>query len=132
MIRLSTRVEDLAVRLLLGKAASATFRNLGHAAASIRKTAVASIVRRKGPSSAGKPPHTRRGHLRRAIRFDVTKSKQSAVIGPMASVVGESASAHEFGRVYKGTKFPERPFMGPSMISNLDRMAADWAGSIRS
>lgn len=107
----------------------AAFKNFAHAAARISKDAKASIENAPGPSSPGSPPHTHRGSfLRRGIRF--AADKQGAVIGPMASVVGEAGSAHEFGGEFKGNDFPERPFMGPALDQNLDRFAGEWAGSI--
>ena len=109
----------------------AGYRNLGHAAASLRKTAVASIERSDEPSDPGEPPHTRRGQLPRAIRFDVDRTKQEAVVGPRASVVGEAGAAHEFGEEFRGTDYDERPYMGPALDANLDRFAADWRGSIK-
>lgn len=141
----------------------ASFKNLGHAAASIRKTAQASIVKapkaktagrtnqvkrdargrflkgsgkkRRGrqltvPSKPGQPPHTRRGQLKRAIKYHATKD--SAVIGPEGSKVGTSSEAHEFGKRYKGTKYPARPFMGPARDANSSRFASAFAGSIGS
>jgi hypothetical protein len=108
----------------------AAFRNLGHAAASLRKAAIESIETSDEPSAPGQPPHTRSGHLPRAIRFDVDRAKQEAVIGPQASVVGESGAAHELGEEFHGQDFPERPYMFPALEDNLDRFASDWAGSI--
>lgn len=106
----------------------ATFKNLGHASASIRKDAVGTIERSPEPSPAGTPPHTRRGQAKRAVRFAV--DKDSAVIGFAASVVGEAMSGHEHGDEYKGDEFPERPTMGPALERNQQRFASDWAGSI--
>lgn len=119
----------------------ATFRNLGHAAATIRNDAIGSIVQAEGPSRPGTPPHThtggltkkgkiRRGQLQRAITFDYSKSERTAVIGPRATVVGTSGAAHEFGGVFKGQDYPVRAFMGPALERNLDRFAEDWRGSI--
>lgn len=109
-------------------AALAEFRSLGHAAATIRRDAAQSIDRSANPSEPGEPPHTRRGQLKRAFRFDV--SEESAVVGPMLSMVGESAAAHEFGEEYKGQSFPERPFMAPALDRALPRFLRDWQGSI--
>jgi hypothetical protein len=116
----------------------AKFRNFGHAAARIRKDAAGSILPSDSPSSPGRPPHTRlkiskkgkriTGALERAIVFDVTK--ESAVIGPRATIVGQSGSAHELGGEYKGQIFPERSFMVPALDKNTDRFQADWEGSI--
>ena len=108
----------------------ASYRNLGHAAASIRKDAVESIKRGPGPSAEGSPPHTRRGQIRRAIRFAV-EDKYTAVVGPRQSVVGQSAEPHEHGGPYKGQIYPARPTMGPAMERNLDRFANSWTGSVR-
>lgn len=108
----------------------ATFRNVGHAAATIRRDAIESIIVSPVASRPGTPPHTRRRQLKRAIRFDSNKERGEAVIGPQASMVGESGSAHEFGGAYKGQVFPERAFMGPALDRNRDRFAAGWAGSI--
>lgn len=109
----------------------ASFRNFRHAAARISKDAKASIDKSDEPSAVGSPPHTRGrgGHnLRGAIRFDATP--QDAVIGPIASYVGESGAAHEFGSLFRGQDFPARPFMEPALRANVDRFAQEWAGSI--
>lgn len=119
----------------------AEYRNLGHAAASIRKEAIESIESGDGPSLPGTPPHThtqkltkkgkvRKGQLPRAIVYDNDKESDTAVIGPRESVVGTSGEAHEFGGDYKGQDFPERPFMGPALDKNIDRFASSFAGSI--
>lgn len=112
-------------------AKKAAFKNFTHAAARIMKDAKSSIVTSEAASEEGKPPHTRAraGHnLRSAIRFDATK--EDAVIGPMASIVGESGRAHELGEDFHGQSFPERPFMWPALLNNVDRFAQEWAGSI--
>ncbi len=109
----------------------ATFRNLGHASARISKDAKASIVTDDDPAAVGQPPHTKNaaGHnLRGAIRYDA--NKEDAVIGPIASFVGEAGRAHELGDEHRGQDFPERPFMLPALEKNLDRFAKDWKGSI--
>jgi hypothetical protein len=108
----------------------AAFKNMGHAGATIRKEAMASIEVAAGPSLAGLPPHTRRKQLNRAIRFDYDRKAQSAVIGPRESVVGQAGAAHELGEVFHGQDFPMRPYMKPALDNNLDRFAADWAGSV--
>ncbi len=125
--------------LVAQAAERAAFRNFGHAAARIRKTAIESIEPGEGPSPAGTPPHThtqkvtksgktRKGVLPKAIAFKA--DKQGAIIGPRESVAGIAGEAHEFGGDFKGDDYPERPFMGPSLESNLARFASDWTGSI--
>jgi hypothetical protein len=107
----------------------ATYRNFHHAAASISKDAKSTLEKADGPSDPGKPPHTHKGvYMRRAVRY--AANKEGAVIGPRGSVVGESGAAHEFGEKYRGTDYPERPFMRPALERNLGRFADTWRGSI--
>lgn len=106
--------------------------NLFRSAAGVRKDAIASIERSPGASEPGKPPHSRRGALQRAILYSVDKQNMSAVIGPAASKVSASASAHEHGLIYKGQEYPERPFMGPALEGRYEQFAGSFAGSIGS
>jgi hypothetical protein len=106
------------------------FKNIGHAAASISKDAKRSIKTRSGSSSEGSPPYTRRGLFRRAIRYEVNRQTQSAVIGFVGSQVGESAKAHEFGGRYKGQEFPERPTMAPALKRAEHRLGGQFVGRI--
>lgn len=120
---------ETSVRKVFEEAEKAAFRNFQHAAASISKDAKASIKTSADPSDPGEPPHTRRRvFLRRAIRY--AANKDGAIIGPLASVVGLSAEAHEFGGRYKGNEYPERPFMGPALERAIPRFAGSWQGSI--
>jgi hypothetical protein len=129
MLGLSFQFDDQTKRVA-NAADQATFRNLGHAAAQVRKTASESIVVAEGPSEPGTPPHTRRKQLKRAIRFDVDQAAQTAVIGPMASVVGEAGAAHEHGGDFRGDEYPQRPYMGPALETNVSRFAEEWSASI--
>jgi len=109
----------------------AGFKNFAHAAARITKDWRGTIVKSDVPSAPGQPPHTRgrgRHNLKGAGRFDATAT--DAVSGALSTWVGESASAHEFGKVFKGVDFEERPFLLPALERNVDRFAQDWAGSI--
>lgn len=146
MIGLRASINEHLQRKLKEASEKAAYRNFGHAAASIRKDVQQTIERaprqprsgggrkRKRRAAAtiasppGRPPRTRRGALRRAIRFDV--SKTSTVVGPVHSIVGESGAAHEFGGQYKGAEYPERSFMGPALERNISRFADSWRGSI--
>lgn len=109
---------------------SRMFKNIFHAAATIAKDAKRSIRPSQSPSRPGRPPHTRRRLLNRAIRFQTAPDKKSIVIGPRASVVGGVAAAHEFGGSYKGDQFPARPFMRPALERNLHRLGGTFTGSI--
>jgi phage gpG-like protein len=123
----------------------AVYRAVEKTAFAIRTTAVGSIQRgavepqpsgkkksrkraRIVPSAPGSPPHTRFGQLKRSIVYAAAKGE--AVIGPRGSIVGESATAHEFGGNYKGEDYPGRPFMGPALDSNLTKFGSSFAGSI--
>jgi hypothetical protein len=140
MIGLSVQVVDHMQRVA-DVAKKAEFRNLGHAAASIRKTEIESIKSAEGPSPSGTPPHThtsgvtksgrtKRGTLQKSFAYAVDRSAGLAVVGPRASIVGEAAAAHEFGGEFRGDDYPERPFAAPALEANLDRFASDWGGSI--
>lgn len=109
-------------------AEGATYRNLGHAAASIRKDVISTIQPGVRPSPPGTPPHTKTKQLPRAIVYSVEGS--SAVVGPRASFVGQSGEGHEFGGKYKDRTLPERAFMWPGLQRGAPRFASDWEGSI--
>lgn len=114
-----------------------TFNSLFHAAMAIRKSAIASIRVSPNPSSPGLPPHTRKprgkrrgtGRLKSSIRFEVNKKEGYALIGPISSVLGDIARAHEFGGRYKKGNYPARPFMRPALERNLHRFAGSYAGN---
>lgn len=122
-------------------ARQATYRAVDKAAFAIRKTAVASIQSTSGPSRPGTPPHTHTqrktkkgkvipGRLPKAIQY--SSRRGVAVIGPSYRVIGESMQPHEFGGEYKGTDFPERPFMGPALEDNEGAFGASFEGTIGS
>ena len=113
------------------KADAGTFKSLNHAAAAIRLTARRSIRRSPKESSAGTPPHTRRGLLKRALLYNVDKSRMRAVIGPAYSIAGRSGSAHEFGGKYYGRKYPKRSFIGPALRKQESRISRFWSASIK-
>ena len=113
------------------KVKQANIENLGHAGATIRIIARRSIRKRKGPSSPGTPPHTRRGQLRRAIVYAVEKQEQRVVIGPEFAGVGPVGMAHEFGGRFRGQRYSRRPFMGPALMKVKDRLPRKWAASVR-
>jgi len=134
MLNLSIKFVD-ETKNVIKKMQQGTFKCLGHAAATLRMFARSSIQKRKSrrvSSSAGSAPfsHRERG-LKSSIFFDVDKTKSQAVIGPSADFVGDSAQAHEFGIVYKGTKFEKRPFMGPAFKKIESRLPKFWEDALR-
>jgi len=64
----TSKIERDNSRAVVRVAEEAGFKSLKHAAFSIRKSAVASMVRAKGPSAPGQPPHRHRGRLAGSIR----------------------------------------------------------------
>lgn len=107
----------------------AAFKNLGHAAATIRQDAIASIETSPEPSRPGEPPHTRHGRAKKAVQF--AADAESAEVGFAASVIGTGMEPHEHGEGRERTpQYPERPTIGPAMERNLDQLAEDWEGSI--
>lgn len=130
MIGVKVKVTD-ETRRVKRAAKRAAFKNLGHAAGALGKTAERSIrVRKKKASAPGTPPHTRTKRLRKAIAYDVDQSLDSAIIGPRESIVGDAGMAHEFGGEFRDETYPQRPFMGPALEKNAPRFAADWQGTI--
>ena len=114
------------------KAARAgSITSLGHAGAAIRLAARHSIKKAKKASQAGSPPNTRKGRLRNAIKYAVTKTPPSAVIGPDVGVAGNSGQAHEFGGRYRKEHYDKRAFMGPALEKVKPRLPALWAGSVK-
>ena len=130
MIGFKVTVRDETQRVQ-AKARQASIESLGHAGAAVRLTARRSIRRRKKPSPPGRPPHTRRGQLRRSIAYALEKQRQRAVVGPQAALVGTSGKAHEFGGRYRRERYPRRSFMGPALEAITPRLPRFWRASVR-
>ena len=56
---------------------------------------------------------------------------RSAVIGPAKSFVGLSMTAHEFGGMYRGRKYPRRELMGPALAKSAPELPKLWRDAIR-
>lgn len=119
----------------------AAFRNIRRAAFQLFTVERDSIKQADGPSAPGTPPHThtggftkkgkiKRGFLPRSFAYSADRSRKDAVIGPRASIVGESASAHELGGDYKGERYPERSFAKPALEKINPEFAGSFANSI--
>ena len=79
-----------------------SIRSLGHAGGAIRLTARRSIRRTKEkPSRPGTPPHTRRGKIKKALRYNVERQNEKVVIGPTLSGISTIGSTHEHGKSRK-------------------------------
>jgi phage gpG-like protein len=130
MISMRSRSEFYSQRVR-DAARKGSFKSLNHAGAAIRLTARRSIKRGKRPSRVGQPPHTKKGQLKRSLRYAVEKQNERVLIGPTHTVVGRSGMAHEFGGKYKKQRYPTRPFMGPALKKVEKRLPQLWAGSVR-
>lgn len=108
----------------------AIYRNIRHAAFSIRKYIRGSIKKSVNPSSPGQPVATRgkRGNVKNSIF--VAAEDDNAIIGPRYSFVGDAMEAHEFGKQRGENRYPARPTSGPALDANEDRFAGSFRGSI--
>ena len=79
------------------KAEDGSFKSLGRAAAWTRGVAKKSIKVSPTSSLPGSPPHSRRGQIKRSMRYAVERARASAVIGTTRSVMGRIGHTHEFG-----------------------------------
>jgi len=92
-------------------------RGLFRAAGAIRLQAARSIIQSASPSEPGRPPHTRKGQIRRAILFAVKEDHGllAALIGTSHDILGPAGRAHELGGRFRKEVFPKRPFMKPAL-----------------
>lgn len=109
---------------------SRVFKGIRHAIAAIARDAKRSIQKSDKPSRPGRPPHTRKGRFKFAIRYAVDEQKKSAVAGPRKSVVDMSGRAHEMGGKYKGDYFEQRAYMEPALERNVHRFGGQFTGSV--
>ncbi len=130
MISMRSRSEFYSQRVR-DAAKKGSFKSLNHAGAAIRITARRSIRRSKKPSREGTPPHTKKGQLKRSLRYAVEKQKERVLIGPTYTVVGRSGMAHEFGGKYRRQSYPKRSFMGPALKKVENRLPKLWANSVK-
>ncbi|MCY3019534.1 MAG: hypothetical protein NTW87_10970 [Planctomycetota bacterium] len=96
MLSARVKLKDNSAKVLKAVARE-TQKNLGKAGAYIRGIAMRSIKVSPEKAAPGKPPHTRKGRLKKAIVFAVNKAEESVVIGPTFSNVGKIGRTHEFG-----------------------------------
>ncbi len=97
-----------------------------------------------GHSSAGNPPYTIKGQLRRFIYFLYDRFKQNVIIGPikLARKSGSGVpvpglhehSGHQmvrFGRKQVVAHYPARPYMRPAGEKNVKKLGQLWRDSIK-
>jgi len=116
---------------------------LSRGGAFIRQSAKTSIRKRKGSAPPGKPPHSHEGSLRRLILFGYDRSTDSVVVGPVGFKKSTAPNVLEFGGrtvitrrvrgrlVRQRVKIAQRPYMGPALQKEKDKLPKAWANSIR-
>jgi len=127
MFDMVTRITNN-INVLQSEVEKAAFKSVRHAAASLRRDAIASIETSASASAPGTPINTRAGWMPNSITFDA--DDYSAVIGPRYSRVKLAATPHEFGGEYRGGTYPERSFMGPALQRAAPRFAAEFSNTI--
>ena len=103
---------------------------LRRAGAYVRRVAQRKVATSPKPSQPGRPPHSRKGLLKRAILFG-SDGDRSVLVGPGFNFVGESASAHEFGGKYRRERYPKRPLMGPALKEAAPHVAKMWRDAVK-
>jgi len=143
-------------RSLMRATDSAAYKNLRHAAFSIRKSAIDSMEFAPGPSPPGTPPHAHTGRLGKSILVSQDEAGE-VVVGPsyrrvkrggrppwLAEMLEHGGTftrrkkRAKRGRPKKGepaqstvtVTYPARPFMAPALQRSLARFHSDWDGAI--
>ena len=116
---------------LVAKVAKASVDVLKRMGAYVRTVARHKVHTSPKPSTAGTPPHSRTGALKRGILFGIARKERSVVIGPSTQFVGSSAAAHEFGGRYRRERYPKRPLMGPSLKESVPHLARMWRDAVK-
>ena len=125
-----TKIEFDARRVLAGVAA-ANAKALRMAGAYVRRAARNSIRISPSASGRGRPPHSRRGALKRSILFGYDPARSTVVVGPSHNLIGASGSAHEFGGRYGNENYPERPFMLPALQKSASHLPGLWRDAVK-
>jgi hypothetical protein len=136
----------------------ATRRQLIKAGSFVRRSARQSMRKRKKASEPGQPPRVDSGELKKFLFFAYEPAKKTVVVGPVQLGKSIAPSVLEFGGSYQnsqGKLIPEtplrltkngkvalrrikgqvkiepRPFMGPALDKNRDKIPQFFAGSIK-
>jgi len=117
---------------------------LSRAGAFIRTAARTSIRKRKGSAPPGSPPHSHVGLLRNFIFFGYDRQSDSVVVGPAKlNRATEAPRVLEHGGTTTVTRFSRgrirkrrvrvnaRPFMGPALEKERQKLPKLWANSVR-
>lgn len=148
----TSKIEGDNSRAVVRAATETGFKSIRHAAFSIAKSARGSMVRARGPSPAGQPPHVHRGRLRRSIR--VGEEGGEHVVGASYAQMQAGdyppwmAHMHERGGTFgvnaktgltsltktgkrrKAAVYPARPFMLPALQRAVARFNQSFGGGM--
>jgi hypothetical protein len=106
----------------------------------VRQTARTSIRKRHSISPPGRPPSSHTGLLKRNIFFVFSPETRSVVIGPiLLNTHTDAPRLLEHGGTARGTrgnrrvrlKYRPRPFMGPALEREQQRLPELWRNSLR-
>lgn len=106
----------------------------------VRRGARSSIRKRKAVSSAGSPPSSHVGLLKKGIFFVYEPQKATVVIGPVLLNKGTDAPEllEHGGRVVRRKRkkrvrmtYRPRPFMGPAFEREQPKLPQMWRDSVR-
>ncbi len=131
-----------AVRSAVDRTARRVLSKFG---AFVRRGAKSSIRKRKRASSAGEPPSSHSGLLKKFIFFGYERDRRSVVIGParLNQKIGDAPHALEHGGVStvveglrgrrrkRRVRIKARPFMGPAFEKEKPKLAAMWRDSVK-
>jgi hypothetical protein len=97
---------------------AATFREMKRMGALTRTVAKRSMVKRKGASLPGRPPHEHVGTIDRLLFFAYDYQSESMVVGPVGFSGSTVLRDLEYGKKASGKlggAIAPRPFMRPAM-----------------
>lgn len=102
----------------------------------------------KRPSAPGRPPNTRRkgnllknslhyayerrGHVHTVYvksRIGIDYGRNPKEYESTGGGAAEVARVHEFGGIYRGKRYPKRPFLAPALTKSLPAIPGIWSRS---
>ncbi len=139
------RIKDLFFdrALVIRAVDKAKRKTLSRAGAFIRQSARTSIRPRRGTSRPGRPPYSHEGSLRKLILFGYDPQTESVVVGAVGFRKSIAPHVLEFGgftaqpkwwrrkRKRARIRIKARPYMGPALERERDKLPWLWESSVR-
>ena len=126
-MKVTTRLE---VQKVLKIKSRRAYDTLGRAGAYTRAVMRNTIRSNKKARPGGKPMTSPTKLARSSIVFSVNEKDESVQIGPKYSILGRIGSVHEFGGMFRGRKYPARPFAAPTIPKVQPKLAEFWRGTV--